>query len=209
MAASGNITEDLEAIRDLLRPGTYGFEVYEIENWVPWSPPASEEEIGAAKSRLPGLPDEVVEIFRLSANVVAGGLDFKWGLADVAAYDRQQYIDSTGFGIGFVPSDDLHTNKTIEDDNGWVPQDGDLVFFAGFAMPINGPHMGVIYTGGHLGRQRAAWRLRDVVACTRELYENGWYEHWDLTGLRDTSETYNELYGELVVPTIDLSLIHI
>ena len=64
MAATGNITEDLEAIRELVRPGTYGFEVYEIEGWFPWSPPATEEEIEAARARVPGRPDEVPESSR-------------------------------------------------------------------------------------------------------------------------------------------------
>ena len=153
MAATGNITEDLEAIRQLVRPGTFSFDVYERDGLFPWSLPATEEEIDAASARLPGLPDEVIEIFRVSANVVAGGLNFKRGLDGMTVYDREFYISATGFGFGFKPSDELDANRTVEDDDGWVPNDGDLVFLgSNLAMPTTGPHSGVVYWGGASSR---------------------------------------------------------
>ena len=204
MAATGNITADLEAIRALVRPGTFGFEVYEIEGWFPWSPPATDKEIEAACARMPGLPDEVIEIFRVSANVVAGGLNFKWGLEDMAPYHKQEYYEGTGRAIGFIPSDDLHTDISVENDNGWVPDDGDIVFLGNSsAMPTTGPHLGVVYTTGFLGWQRAAYRLSDVVACNRELYENGWYEHLDFNGRFNKSDEFGSVFEELVQPVID------
>ena len=192
MAASG-----------LVRPGTYGFDVYERDGLFPWSPPATGEEIEAARMRLPGLPEEVIELYRVSANVVAGGLEFKRSIDGITAYDRSLLLAEEGFGIGFSPSDHLETNRTIENDDGWVPGNGDILFLGGgFAMPTNGPHLGVVYVPGGMGYQRAAYRLSDVVACTRELYENGWYSHKDISTPPSKRAEQENYIRDLVMPTV-------
>ncbi len=198
MAATGNITEDLEAIHELVRPGTYGFEVYERDGLVPWSPPATEDVIEAALARLPELPDEVVEIFRVSANVEAAALRFQDGFDGVQRYSRQEQVDHIGCPIFFSNG----VTEFVEHDGDWVP-DGDFLHIGlDVSVATGGPHTGIVYLAAFEGWQRVAYRLSDVIACTRELYENGWFEHWGLTGLRDTTERYNVLYGELVVPAV-------
>ena len=53
--------------------------------------------------------------------------------------------------------------------------------------------------------QRIGYRLRDVVACTRELYENGWFTFFERK-LRNPLEYDGELeekIAELVLPVVE------
>ena len=196
--ATGNITEDLQAIRELIRPGTYGFDVYVIENRFPWSPPASEEAIERLRTRVPEVPDEVIEIFGVTENLIAGFLNFRDGLDGVHQYSRAYTISEIGTPTSFSNE----TREFAEDDDGWVP-DGDFLRVAqDLRVATGGPHTGVIYTGASEGWQRSAYRFSDVVACTRELYENGWFELIDFTGRLEKSEGFEAVYSELVLPTI-------
>ncbi len=199
MAATGNITEDLEAIRDLVRPGTYGFEVYERDGLVPWSPPATEEEIEAARMRLPELPDEVIEIFRVSLNIEAAALRFQDGLDGVQRYSRQERIDHIGCPMFFSNG----VTEFVEHDGGWVP-DGDFLHIGlDISVATGGPHTGVVYLAAFEGWRRIAYRLSDVVACTRELYESGWFSLIDFHGLFQKTAEGQAAKDSLVMPIVE------
>ncbi len=216
MAGTGNVVEDLEAIRKAQVPGTYMYDIHVQAGRVPWWRPASGLAIKFLKEEIPEVPDDLIDLLSVTEVPASGILDFMGPIGSgyhgsLRAYSSAVHSDIAPFG--FVPSDEIHrkTNRTRDDDDGWVP-DGDLFWFQvqnnnrNLGMAMGGPNHGRVYSMNEGYRaQRIGYRLRDVVACTRELYENGWFTFFERK-LRNPLEYDGELeekIAELVLPVVE------
>jgi len=206
VVATGNVVEDLEAIREAQIPGTYLYDIWERLRLVPWAPPASRLAITCLQEEIPDISDDLLDLLSVTEVPAAGILDFmgplgtNFGGSLVAS---SQEVNSCIAPWSFVQSDDL---RSRDNDDGWVP-DGDLFWFQAqnnnrnLGMAMGGQNDGVVYSmsfGSSI--QRIAYRLRDVVACTRELYENGWFRYFDNNERR--APDLEERIVELVMPTV-------
>ena len=222
MAATGNVVEDLKGIREALVPREhlYMYKYHVRDGLVPWAPPASELAIRRLIEEIPAVPQDLLDLFSVTEIPAAGILDFEEPIG--AGFEgsftaRSEVINDNIMPLAFIRSDEIYrrTNRTHDNDDGWVPN-GDLFWFQvgndhqPLGMAIGGPNHERVYTMNLLwGIQRIAYRLRDVVACTRDLYENGWFHYFDhpdkLVGPKRRHDPIEleERVAELVTPVID------
>jgi len=214
VVATGSVVEDLEAIREAQVPGTYMYKYWDHLGLVPWTPPASGLAIECLKQEIPEVPDGLVDLLSVTEVPATGILDFLQPLGtnfggSLLAYSEEVNRDIAP--LSFVPSDAIHyeTNRTLDNDDGWVPEGDDLAWFQtnnndrNLGMAVSGPIRGRIYSLNSLYQiQRVSYRLSDVVACTRELYENGWFSYFVWGNYDSNSAEFEERIAELVMPTV-------
>ena len=195
------------------------YEYWAYLQLLPWAPPASEGAIQRLRDVIPEVPNDLVSLLLVTEVPAAGILDFMRPLGpsaggSLAAYSGE--VNSSISPLSFVRSDASHhaTNRLFDNDDGWTPE-GDLFWLQAqrnernLGMAIGGPNHGRVYSMGGSLIQRIAYRLSDVVACTRDLYENGWFSYY-------YTDTYappgsfdhdpielEERVAELVTPVVD------
>ncbi|MFT7474218.1 MAG: hypothetical protein ACI81L_001139 [Verrucomicrobiales bacterium] len=169
MVASGSITIDVEAIRELVAPGSHSTQ---FRQW-PWSAPTSDTTLARALSEYDQLPSEVVELFSITESFTAGYFQLELPLQDVLDYAAT--LTELAFDmVGEPPTGNLF----------WLSENDP----PRSAVEVGGScHGRLLSADPQIGWRTIAWSLSDAIACTRELYEADWYQ-WDRNPCYNTQD---------------------
>lgn len=171
MTATGNITEDARAIQELIAPGsrtTLGHH----GPW-PWVPRADEIDISIARSQYEFFDEQVVELLWVTEQFTAGYFVNRESLR--AHLHASPKVSDLAYALSNEVVGELLFEPT-----------GDILWFCkasgqSVGVEMGGPNHGrLLAPPWHLGFEwrTLAWSLSDAVACTRELYEAGWFQ-WE------------------------------
>ena len=176
VAATGDIQEDLPAIRKIIQDVGNGDMHFNRHPW--WGEPASEEAIRSLTDQFGELPQDVIDFYRVT------------NIATFARFDAimapQAILERAKHGVPYSEADHIDAPWLFENN---VPTGAILPMSLqedwGCLIELSGPDHGRVMSPSSGDRnyfRTLAWSLSDAVACSRELYEFGWYQNDGVRG---------------------------